>query len=88
MGLSCQVPHCFRGATSELPRNVMLSQSRWPYLGYSREHNNGLVYGFWQQTRDYSNGFGPFVNRNHFAGWMLMAISRHRCSVRANRDRI
>jgi O-antigen ligase len=43
---------------------------------YSREHNNGLVYGFWRPAeRDYSNGFGPFINRNHFAGWMVMATS-------------
>lgn len=30
------------------------------------------IYGFW---RPYSPGnpFGPFVNRNHFAGWMLLA---------------
>jgi O-antigen ligase len=31
------------------------------------------IYGFWQP---YYGGvpFGPFVNRNHFAGWMLMAL--------------
>jgi O-antigen ligase len=34
---------------------------------------NGKIYGFW--TPVYSSlAFGPFVNRNHFAGWMLMAI--------------
>ncbi|SRR6266853_17063 len=34
---------------------------------------NGKIYGFWtpQQAGD---SFGPFVNRNHFAGWMLMAL--------------
>jgi O-antigen ligase len=33
----------------------------------------GRVYGFWQP---YGAGdpFGPFVNRNHFAGWMLLAL--------------
>lgn len=31
------------------------------------------IYGFWKpQFRAMS--FGPFVNRNHFAGWMLMAL--------------
>lgn len=32
----------------------------------------GRIYGFWtpQQTGD---PFGPFVNKNHFAGWMMMA---------------
>jgi O-antigen ligase len=32
-----------------------------------------LIYGFWQ-PRFESNPFGPFVNPNHFGGWMLMAI--------------
>jgi len=31
------------------------------------------VYGFWQ-TQAGGNPFGPFINRNHFAGWMLMAF--------------
>lgn len=34
---------------------------------------DGKVYGFWT-PRGGGNPFGPFVNRNHFAGWMLMAI--------------
>jgi O-antigen ligase len=34
---------------------------------------NGKIYGFWTpQTA--GDSFGPFVNRNHFAGWMLMAL--------------
>jgi O-antigen ligase len=34
---------------------------------------NGKIYGFWApQTA--GDSFGPFVNRNHFAGWMLMAL--------------
>lgn len=33
---------------------------------------DGLIYGFWQ-PRGKGAIFGPFVNRNHFAGWMLMA---------------
>lgn len=32
------------------------------------------IYGFWQPLEAGSNPFGPFVNHNHFAGWMLMAI--------------
>jgi O-antigen ligase len=31
------------------------------------------IYGFWL-PREGGQPFGPFVNRNHFAGWMLMAI--------------
>ena len=34
----------------------------------------GLIYGLWQPYRSGGEVFGPFVNRNHFAGWMLMAV--------------
>ncbi len=33
---------------------------------------NGKIYGFWTPIES-DQAFGPFVNRNHFAGWMLMA---------------
>jgi O-antigen ligase len=33
----------------------------------------GRLYGFWQPLA-VTEPFGPFVNRNHFGGWMLMAI--------------
>lgn len=60
-----------------LPRNLICFAIPLALFGiYTRQHNNGLVYGFWHtQERDYSNGFGPFINRNHFAGWMLMVTS-------------
>jgi O-antigen ligase len=32
-----------------------------------------LIYGFWQ-PRSEAQPFGPFVNPNHFAGWMLMGL--------------
>jgi O-antigen ligase len=31
------------------------------------------IYGFWHPEGGTSNAFGPFINRNHFAGWMVMA---------------
>jgi O-antigen ligase len=34
---------------------------------------NGKIYGFWTPI-ERGESFGPFVNRNHFAGWMLMGI--------------
>jgi O-antigen ligase len=34
---------------------------------------NGKIYGFWTPY-EAGTSFGPFVNRNHFAGWMLMAL--------------
>jgi O-antigen ligase len=33
----------------------------------------GAIYGLWTPVAR-TTPFGPFVNRNHFAGWMLMAI--------------
>jgi O-antigen ligase len=34
----------------------------------------GKIYGFWTPQYRGSGPFGPFVNRNHFAGWMLMGL--------------
>ena len=34
---------------------------------------NGRIYGVWQPVEQ-GLPFGPFVNRNHFAGWTLMAM--------------
>lgn len=36
---------------------------------------NGRLYWVWTTINDSANAFGPFVNRNHFAGWMLMATT-------------
>ena len=33
----------------------------------------GKIYGFWAPIMA-GSPFGPFVNKNHFAGWMLMAL--------------
>jgi len=33
----------------------------------------GRIYGFWTPI-DGGTPYGPFVNRNHFAGWMLMTL--------------
>lgn len=32
------------------------------------------IYGFWAPRNILTTPFGPFVNRNHFAGWMLMGV--------------
>lgn len=34
---------------------------------------NPALYGFWKPEHG-GNPFGPFVNRNHFAGWMVMVL--------------
>jgi O-antigen ligase len=36
---------------------------------------NGKLLWFWEPTFHARNAFGPFVNRNHFAGWMLLALA-------------
>ena len=33
----------------------------------------GKIYGFWSPIAP-AESFGPFINKNHFAGWMLMAL--------------
>jgi O-antigen ligase len=60
---------------------------------------SGRVYGFWQ-PRSAGAPFGPFVNRNHYAGWMLMGTllgfgyfcalldSAARVRIRSWRDRV
>jgi O-antigen ligase len=39
-----------------------------------RKSGSNLVYGFWQPAEAGAWPFGPFVNRNFFATWVLMAI--------------
>jgi hypothetical protein len=34
---------------------------------------DGAIYGFWKPVT-HGTPFGPFVNKNHFAGWIVMAI--------------
>ena len=34
---------------------------------------DGAIYGFWRPMT-HGTVFGPFVNKNHFAGWIAMAI--------------
>jgi O-antigen ligase len=42
---------------------------------YTRQADHGgMVYGFWRSVEGGGADLaGPFINRNHFAGWMLMA---------------
>ena len=42
-------------------------------LGLRDPQRTGLVYGFWKPIWG-KDPFGPFINRNHFAGWMLLAL--------------
>jgi O-antigen ligase len=41
----------------------------------SRQDNNGLIYGFWQPLDGGgADHAGPFINRNHFGGWIVMSL--------------
>lgn len=37
-------------------------------------YNGMKIYGFWTPENLLTSPFGPFVNKNHFGGWMLMVI--------------
>jgi O-antigen ligase len=41
----------------------------------SRQDNNGLIYGVWQPLDGGgADQAGPFINRNHFGGWIVMSL--------------
>jgi O-antigen ligase len=42
------------------------------------------IYGFWRPESLLTTPFGPFVNKNHFAGWMLMAWPLALCLAAAS----
>jgi hypothetical protein len=66
-----------RGASLRvLARNMMGIGTFVALIGLAQLATfNGKLLWFW--TPDYfaTNGFGPFVNRNHFAGWMMLMVS-------------
>jgi len=70
-----------RRSVRSLPTTLAMVAAPMALFGiYSHEFNNGLMYWFWE-TQDVpyalgggTNQFGPFVNRNHFGGWMLMTV--------------
>ncbi len=59
-----------------VPRNLLVLGVLVALLGFAQRATfNGRIYWFWTPTFDAANAFGPFVNRNHFAGWMIMATA-------------
>ena len=72
------------GATAMMPRvRVKWLIRRVAGLGLAvalfgiiqRATFNNRIYWVWTPINTPGNAFGPFVNRNHFAGWMLMAAA-------------
>ena len=46
-------------------QKALLGDDRWSGM---------KIYGFWAPQYKLTTPFGPFVNKNHYAGWMLMTI--------------
>ena len=63
------------GAARRIARNVSIIGVLVAVEGLAQKQIfNGKIYWFWEsQQRASHNYFGPFVNRNHFAGWMILA---------------
>src|SRR6185295_7408491 len=40
---------------------------------HSGERRTVYIYGFWPDPHA-NKQFGPFINKNNFAGWMIMAM--------------
>jgi hypothetical protein len=59
-----------------LARNVGIVGVVLAVLGLAQKATfNGKLLWFWTPEYFATNSFGPFVNRNHFAGWMMLALS-------------
>ena len=59
-----------------LVRNLLVLAVSTAIVGLAqRTFPNGKIYWFWEPEFSAFNAFGPFVNRNHFAGWMLLMTS-------------
>lgn len=70
-----------RTATLRLARGIVFIGCVLAVLGIVQKAMLGdnaflgmRIYGFWQPEYALTTPFGPYVNKNHFAGWMLMAI--------------
>jgi O-antigen ligase len=61
--------------TRSLARNVVALGLFVAVIGLAQSATfNGKLLWFWEPMFYSTNAFGPFVNRNHFAGWMLLAL--------------
>jgi O-antigen ligase len=57
-------------------RNIIVIGCALGLVGIAQRATfNGKLLWFWTPRFSAGNGFGPFVNRNHFAGWMLLAVA-------------
>lgn len=65
-----------RDAASEIARNLVVVGGLLAVLGLAQQASfNGKLLWLWTPNFHATNTFGPFVNRNHFAGWMLLVLA-------------
>ncbi|RPI50367.1 MAG: O-antigen ligase domain-containing protein [Acidobacteria bacterium] len=63
------------GFTRALARNIVALGLLVAVIGLAQKATfNGKLLWFWEPMSYATNAFGPFVNRNHFAGWMILAL--------------
>jgi O-antigen ligase len=66
---------CARGMTRRIVRTVALAGLVAALLAivFQSGSDPSLIYGRWHALEPRARPFGPFVNRNHFATWVVMA---------------
>jgi O-antigen ligase len=63
-----------RGSARQLATGIVMLGVALALVGIiQRATFNGKIYWFWVPQQG-GTPFGPFVNANHFAGWMLMGV--------------
>ena len=63
-----------RGGVRKVSRAIAITGAIFAVVAIiQRAMTPGLIYGVWEPTDPGAQPFGPVVNRNHFAGWLVMA---------------
>jgi O-antigen ligase len=64
------------GVLHRLARQMVILGTVVAVIGLAHKATfNGKVLWMWEPEFFAVNSFGPFVNRNHFAGWMLLVLT-------------
>jgi O-antigen ligase len=73
-GCSVQLSRCVRLCRGIAAAVTVVALSIALFALVQKATFNGKIYWFWEsQIGVPHNYYGPFVNRNHFAGWMMLA---------------
>jgi O-antigen ligase len=74
--ISCAAIFRREQAARTFVRNLIYLGSFVALIGLAQKATfNGKLLWFWEPTFGADNSFGPLVNRNHFAGWMLLVTA-------------